>query len=162
MLGTRRSCMEVSRVSGYYEEERLMMEVVDAGANDDDSDDESGSDEEESPRKAIVEAEYETSGLITTVLVESFNLSRSPTPERHPSRSPPPGGYEVDEDGKGMKSTRVSGSVSSKKRVKNKPQFRPKMSRADKKERATGGKSKKAGFLKGNVGTKGKANKGKP
>lgn len=139
--------------------------VVDAGANEHESDDESGSEDEEGGeegekkrKKGVVEAEYETSGLITTVLIESFSLSRSPSP--NPQGSPPPGGYEPDEDG--MKSTRVSGSTSSKKRVKNKPQFRPKMSRSDKKERATGGKSKKAGFLKGNAGTKGKANKGKP
>lgn len=55
---------------------------------------------------------------------------------------------------------RPSGSLgTAKKRIKNKAAFRPKMSRSDKKERATGGKKKKSGFLKGNMGTKGKSNK---
>lgn len=47
-----------------------------------------------------------------------------------------------------------------KKRVRNKPQYRPKMTKEDKKERAKGGKAKKASFLKGNSGTKARANKG--
>jgi hypothetical protein len=47
------------------------------------------------------------------------------------------------------KSGRVSGSLgTAKKRVKNKAAFRPKMTRSDKKARATGGKKQKAGFLK--------------
>lgn len=43
---------------------------------------------------------------------------------------------EEKEKKKAMKSTRASGVESAKKRVRNKPQYRPKMTSADKKERA--------------------------
>lgn len=104
-------------------------------------------------------AAYETTELVTTVSIEPFSLSRSSSPANE---------LDLNEDGEvvypdagpnSMKSTHATGAGASKKRVKNKPAFRPKMSRSDKKDRATGGKKKKAGFLKGNSGTKGKSNR---
>lgn len=49
---------------------------------------------------------------------------------------------------------------SHKRRVKNKPQSRLKMTREDKRERAKGKKGLKKAFEKRGGGTKGKGNKG--
>lgn len=133
---------------------------TDAGADpslsdDDDSNSDSEDDIPGAPKAD--EATYEASDLITTVVVEPFSLSRSASPilrARSDSGSPGPEGEGVEEKKKRMEIRSVH-----KKRVKNKPQSRPKMSRDDKKERAKGGKKVKAGFLKGSAGTKGRSNK---
>lgn len=155
---TRKSSTVVSYPSCLPSRAKLTFLASQDPGDGDEGDASSEHSDDDQPPKDRAEEAYETSDLITTVLVESFTLSRSNSPERHPSRSPEP--YEVDEDGKGMQSSRPSGVENAKKRVRNKPQYRPKMTREDKRERATGGKRKKAGFLKGNSGTKGKGNKG--
>lgn len=87
-------------------------------------------------------------------MIEDFTLSRSASPvdERQ---------HDSDSDGAPRKKA-ASGSTGEKhkKRVRNKPAYRPKMTREDKKARATGGKKVKASFVKGNSATKGRSNKG--
>ena len=135
----------------------------DAGAAPSLSDDEasgSGSEDEVPGAPRPDEATYEAADLITTVVVEPFSLSRSASPvlrARSVSDSPPP--TRGDDDGEEKKKKVTAINSIHKKRVKNKPQSRPKMSREDKKERAKGGKKVKASFLKGSAGTKGRANK---
>lgn len=116
------------------------------GSNSDSDDSDDSSHEPPAPTAA-----YESSELRTTVHIEPLSFSRSPSPEPLPflplSTSSKP--------------STSSGEQSHKKRIKNKPQFRPKMSREDKKERATGGKKVKKSFEKNMKGTKGKGNKGR-
>ncbi|SCV74001.1 BQ2448_6431 [Microbotryum intermedium] len=95
---------------------------------------------------------FESTDLVTTVALEPFSLSRSPSPslplDLDLPPPPPP------------KSTTPSTSSTHKRRVKNKPVARMKMSSAEKKERATGSKAVKAKYAKQNKGTKGRSNKG--
>lgn len=135
---------------------------ADAGDGEDDELHLEGDEDDDAPPKDRAEAAYESTELVTTVLVESFALSRSSSPVFY--RSPSPDSADPDAVGKPRKAkppvVGEGGAPSAKKRVRNKPQFRPKMSREDKKARATAGKSKAAGFLRSNRGTKGKSNKG--
>ncbi|BGP26315.1 nucleolar protein 12 family protein [Rhodotorula toruloides] len=115
----------------------------DFGTDSDASNDEEGSDEE-GPAAA-----YETPDAMTTVVVESLSLSRSPTPEPLPSA--PLASFA---------STSASQPSSLyKKRVKNAVQARPKLTRQEKKDRATGGKKTKKKMASKMKGTKGRANK---
>ncbi|GAA5977813.1 hypothetical protein JCM10908_005106 [Rhodotorula pacifica] len=130
----------------------------DAGSGDDEDEDEdedmsgSGSDsdaEEEDEAEAAYEGPDST---LTTVTVEPLSLSRSPTPDPHAfdaSTLPPPPTT--------AKPTQ-QGSVH-KKRVKNAPQARPKLTRQEKKDRATGAKKVKKKLANKMKGTKGRANK---
>ncbi|KAL7339426.1 hypothetical protein BJY59DRAFT_757565 [Rhodotorula toruloides] len=115
----------------------------DAGTGSEGSSDEEGSDEE-GPAAA-----YETPDAMTTVVVESLSLSRSPTPEPLP---PAPSASSA---------STSAGQQSSlyKKRVKNAVQARPKLTRQEKKDRATGGKKTKKKMASKMKGTKGRANK---
>lgn len=87
---------------------------------------------------------------MTTVVVKPMSLSRSPTPEVIPDLVH----YDPDVSGPSQPI-----AVIHKRRIKNKPQMRPKMSREDKKARATGGKKAKKLAEKKGRGTKGRANK---
>ncbi|KAK4701437.1 ribosomal RNA-processing protein 17, partial [Phenoliferia sp. Uapishka_3] len=133
----------------------------DAGTPEPDSDDEDEEDGSDTERPPVAgptntTAAYENAELVTTVVIEEFTLSRSNSPvddHRRDSASP---------EAEGAKKKVNSGGTGEKhkKRVRNKPAYRPKMTREDKKARATGGKKVKASFLKGNSATKGRANKG--
>lgn len=86
---------------------------------------------------------------MTTVVVESLSLSRSPTPEPLPPA---------------LSAASASASAAQqssiyKKRVKNAVQARPKLTRQEKKDRATGGKKTKKKLASKMKGTKGRANK---
>lgn len=98
-------------------------------------------------------AAYEGPDALATVTVEPLSLSRSPTPD-------PDGTFPTSLDS--SRSTtgqqQQQGSVH-KKRVKNAPQARPKLSRQEKKERATGAKKVKKRLANKMKGTRGRANK---
>lgn len=85
---------------------------------------------------------------MTTVVVEPMSLSRSPTPE------PPNLSAALYDKGAAQPAASVH-----KRRIKNKPQMRPKMTREDKKARATGGKKAKKMAEQKGKGTKGRSNK---
>lgn len=130
----------------------------DAGSGDDDDDDEdmsgSGSDSDDSDAEDGPEVAYETQDALTTVTVEPLSLSRSPTPEPLPA---------LDESDRPIRSSAAAqqqqqGSVH-KKRVKNAPQARPKLTRKEKKDRATGPKKVKKKLDNKMKGTKGRANR---
>ncbi|GAA5873684.1 hypothetical protein JCM1840_003000 [Sporobolomyces johnsonii] len=134
---------------------RVAQEMYgDAGADDgDDSDDpdsDSGSDSDSSDRPTA----YETPDAVTTVVVEPLSLSRSPSPELPIATS-----TAIPSATSTSTSTAQPLGLVHKKRVKNGAQARPKMSRADKKERATGGKGKKKKLEGRMKGTKGRAHK---
>ena len=102
------------------------------------------------------ETAYEGGDILTTVVVEPMSLSRSPTPESIPDL------VYHDPDAGATTTTKGSSqpiAVIHKRRIKNKPQMRPKMSREDKKARATGGKKAKKLAEKKGKGTKGRSNK---
>lgn len=134
------------------------VEEADPTLDSDAASDASSSDEDEGDKPD--ETAYEANDLVTTVVVEPFSLSRSASPilrARSLSGSPGPGDDEGEKKSAGPK---MAISSAHKRRIKNKPQSRVKMTREDKKERAKGGKKVKAGFLKGSAGTKGRSNKG--
>ncbi|BGP01892.1 hypothetical protein NBRC10513v2_005534 [Rhodotorula toruloides] len=114
-----------------------------AGTGSEGTSDEEGSDEE-GPAAA-----YETPDAMTTVVVESLSLSRSPTPEPLP---PAPSAASAS-------TSAAQQSSLYKKRVKNAVQARPKLTRQEKKDRATGGKKTKKKMASKMKGTKGRANK---
>ncbi|BGP56949.1 hypothetical protein JCM8202v2_004585 [Rhodotorula sphaerocarpa] len=131
----------------------------DAGDEDEDedlsgsgSDSDADNDAEEEPGAA-----YETNEALTTVTVEPLSLSRSPTPEPlpalagHPEAGMPP---RATTTGPPQPQTSVH-----KKRVKNAPQARPKLTRQEKKDRATGPKKVKKKLANKMKGTRGRANK---
>ncbi|KPV71598.1 uncharacterized protein RHOBADRAFT_56450 [Rhodotorula graminis WP1] len=134
------------------------------GGGDDDDDDEfdgldSDSDDDSdaaSDSGALVEGEtaYEApDGDLATVVVEPLSLSRSPTPEPlvdlSTSTLPP----------RASTSRPAQQSSLYKKRVRNTVQARPKMSREDKKLRATGGKKVKKQMTNRMKGTKARSAK---
>lgn len=82
---------------------------------------------------------FESNSLISTVIIEPFSLSRSSSPDLQSRVFDGEGKpvYAINPDGN--KSSK-SGIDKGKKRVKNKPAMRMKMSRTDKRDRATGGK----------------------
>ncbi|GAA6056845.1 hypothetical protein JCM3770_003598 [Rhodotorula araucariae] len=121
---------------------------ADGGGEEDDFEGlESGSDGSGAADSDDQEQVYEApDGDLATVVVEPLSLSRSPTPEPLPSAlaaAPAP------------KPAQQTSKY--KKRVKNTVQARPKMSRQDKKDRATGGKKVKKQLANRMKGTKGKA-----
>ncbi|KAM0750193.1 hypothetical protein T439DRAFT_247342 [Meredithblackwellia eburnea MCA 4105] len=132
----------------------------DAGGSDEDSSTEENSDSEasddESPG-ATGDQTFTTADFQTSVHIEAFSLSRSPSPSPSQSRSirsPSPAPQQKKKPDPGQLIVEKH-----KKRVRNKPQARPKMSRKDKIERAKGGKKVKRSFLRGNKGTKGRSDK---
>ncbi|GAA5862411.1 hypothetical protein JCM8547_007632 [Rhodosporidiobolus lusitaniae] len=121
----------------------------DAGSSDDeDADDlaaldsDASSESEEEP-----ETTFETADALTTVHVEPLSFSRSPSPE--PSYAPP----DDDEEGKEEKKAQAPTS-SYKKRVRGTVQARPKLTRKDRKDMATGGKKLKKKMQHRMKGTK--------
>ncbi|KAI5479195.1 nucleolar protein 12 family protein [Pseudohyphozyma bogoriensis] len=117
---------------------------------DSDGSDGSDDDSEASDDEPLLEEEYDSNALHTTVLVTPMSFSRSPSPVP----LPPPSTSE-------LKKPKTGEIVEThKKRVKNKPAFRPKMTKEQKKERATGGKKAKKEAMGRNKATKGRANKG--
>ncbi|KDE04658.1 hypothetical protein MVLG_04956 [Microbotryum lychnidis-dioicae p1A1 Lamole] len=129
----------------------------DAGGSDDEAFSESENDDDgldpNTPDPAPTTT-FESTDLVTTVAIEPFSLSRSPSPALPLDRDlpPPPPPRST--------STPTTTSSTHKRRVKNKPVARMKMSSAEKKERATGSKAVKAKYAKQNKGTKGRSNKG--
>ncbi|BGP42012.1 hypothetical protein JCM10449v2_006009 [Rhodotorula kratochvilovae] len=118
-----------------------------SGQDDDFEGLESGSDGSGASDSDEEEQTYEApDGDLATVVVEPLSLSRSPTPEPLPSTfaAAPP-------------SKPAQQTSKYKKRVKNTVQARPKMTRQDKKDRATGGKKVKKQLANRMKGTKGKA-----
>ncbi|GAA5856736.1 hypothetical protein JCM9279_002254 [Rhodotorula babjevae] len=119
---------------------------------DSDSDDDSDADPTSGP---VVEGElaFEApDGDLATVVVEPLSLSRSPTPEPldlATSTLPP----------RASTSRPAQQSSLYKKRVRNTVQARPKMSREDKKLRATGGKKVKTQMTNRMKGTKARSAK---
>lgn len=135
-----------------------LLALTDAGSGDEDDDDEDmsggGSDSDDSDAEDGPEVAYETQDALTTVTVEPLSLSRSPTPEPLPA---------LDESDRPIRSSAAAqqqqqGSVH-KKRVKNAPQARPKLTRKEKKDRATGPKKVKKKLDNKMKGTKGRANR---
>ncbi|BGP33917.1 hypothetical protein JCM10296v2_005726 [Rhodotorula toruloides] len=116
--------------------------------DDGDTGSEGTSDEEDSDEEGPAAA-YETHDAMTTVVVESLSLSRSPTPEPLP---PAPSAASAS-------TSAAQQSSLYKKRVKNAVQARPKLTRQEKKDRATGGKKTKKKMASKMKGTKGRANK---
>lgn len=111
----------------------------------------SGSDSDEAGEEAEGAA-YEGPDTLATVTVEPLSLSRSPTPDPH--AFDPTTSVQQDRPPRPAQ----QGSVH-KKRVKNAPQARPKLTRQEKKERATGAKKVKKKMANKMKGTKGRANK---
>ncbi|GAA5918745.1 hypothetical protein JCM1841_006275 [Sporobolomyces salmonicolor] len=138
---------------------RVAQEMYgDAGA-DDGNDEEDGSDSDGGSDAESDEPEptaYETPDAVTTVVVEPLSLSRSPSPV---PVVPPPAPAAPSTSSTSTPAAQQQQSSMHKKRVKNGAQARPKMSRADKKERATGGKGKKKKMEGRMKGTKGRAHK---
>ncbi|GAA5964860.1 hypothetical protein JCM8115_000130 [Rhodotorula mucilaginosa] len=132
----------------------------DAGSGDDDEDDDemsgSGSDSDEGGEANEAEgAAYEGPDTLATVTVEPLSLSRSPTPDLHAFD---PTTLDLGQQDRPPRPAQQQGSVH-KKRVKNAPQARPKLTRQEKKERATGAKKVKKKMANKMKGTKGRANK---
>ncbi|TNY22412.1 nucleolar protein 12-domain-containing protein [Rhodotorula diobovata] len=132
----------------------------DADGDEEDDDDESGSEDGSGSgsgsdsdadggdeRELAFEA---PDGDLATVVVEPLSLSRSPTPEPLP---PAPSTSSAPKPRPAQQTSMY------KKRVKNTVQARPKMSREDKKARATGGKKVKKQMANRMKGTKGRAAK---
>ena len=108
------------------------------------------------------ESAYESLDLVTTVSIEPFSFSRSSSPVARPVTLNADGeAIYPEQDGANAFKSSKSGVNAGKKRVKNKPAARVKMTRVEKRDRATGGKRKAAGFLAGGgkAVTKGKGNK---
>lgn len=133
---------------------------ADADGDEEDDDDESGSEDGSGSgsgsdsdadggdeRELAFEA---PDGDLATVVVEPLSLSRSPTPEPLP---PAPSTSSAPKPRPAQQTSMY------KKRVKNTVQARPKMSREDKKARATGGKKVKKQMANRMKGTKGRAAK---
>ncbi|KAL8293389.1 hypothetical protein RQP46_000090 [Phenoliferia psychrophenolica] len=157
-----RAALNVRNAKELYGDNDLTDSEVDnsnGDSSDEDDADPSAPKASTSTQKSRAEAAYESAELITTVVIEDFTLSRSASPVSDRGSSPEAGGGEPRK-----KTTGAGGGGTGekhKKRVRNKPAYRPKMTREDKKARATGGKKVKASFVKGNSGTKARANNGK-
>lgn len=118
----------------------------------------------QSTSKALQQQAYESLDLITTVSVEVFSLSRSSSPSGQPTPVMNADGEVIypENDENSHKSSK-SGISAGKKRVKNKANMKVKMTRSDKRARATSGKNKKdgnGGFL-GTSGVKGTSGSGR-
>ncbi|GJN92884.1 hypothetical protein Rhopal_005924-T1 [Rhodotorula paludigena] len=124
-------------------------EIPGEGGEDEDDDFEGGSSDAETDDEDAEPTAYEApDGGLATVVVEPLSLSRSPTPEPHVAAAPAR-----------PAATSAQQTSEHKKRVKNAHQARPKLTRQEKKDRATGGKKTKKKLASKMKGTKGRANK---
>ncbi|GAA6004233.1 hypothetical protein JCM10207_002496 [Rhodosporidiobolus poonsookiae] len=128
-----------------------------AGSDEDEDDDadsdaasDSDADSDASSVASAPEAAYETADALTTVSVAPLSLSRSPSPDPAYSAEAAPAPVAGP--------SQPQGSLY-KKRVRGTVQARPKLTRKDRKEIATGGKKVKKKMLNRMKGTKARSAK---